>query len=107
MTKTKNARQKAKGKQKRQTEEDLVKRSAAAGGPVMDLKSYTHWDECSRARDAMFRETDTDWANIITHLLEQIPYEPLEHHDVELPPRQNAAGNVGPDLHLRHIPTPF
>jgi polyphosphate kinase 2 len=88
----------------------------------MDLKSYTHWDEYSRARDAMFRETDTEWApwyladtndkkrgrlNIITHLLDQIPYEPLEHHDVELPPRETAADNVGPDLHLLHIPTPF
>ena len=88
----------------------------------MDLKSYTQWDEYSRARDAMFQATDTDWApwyvadtndkkrgrlNIITHLLDQIPYDPLERHDLELPPRRTAAGNVGPDLHLRHIPTPF
>ena len=68
----------------------------------MDLKSYTRWDDYSRARDAMFRASDTEWApwyvadtndkkrgrlNIITHLLDQIPYEPLEHRDVELPPR--------------------
>ena len=45
--------------------------------------------------------------NIITHLLDQIPYKPLEHHDVELSPRRTAAGDSGPDLHLRHIPTPF
>ena len=66
----------------------------------MDLKSYTRWDDYSRARDAMFRATDTAWApwyvadtndkkrgrlNIITHLLDQIPYEPLEPRDVELP----------------------
>ena len=88
----------------------------------MDLKSYTRWDDYSHARDAMFRATDTDWApwyvadandkkrgrlSIITHLLDRIPYEPLEHHDVELPPRQTADGDSGPDLHLSHIPTPF
>ena len=28
----------------------------------MDLKSYTHWDEYSRARDEMFSATDTPWA---------------------------------------------
>ena len=50
----------------------------------MDLKSYTRWDDYSRARDEMFAATDTAWApwyvahsddkkrarlNIITHLL--------------------------------------
>src|SRR6185437_7921912 len=55
----------------------------------MDLKSYTHWDEYSRARDEMFSATDTPWApwyvarsddkrkarlNIIEHLLSRIPY---------------------------------
>ena len=58
----------------------------------MDLKSYSRWFDYSRARDDMFRATDTAWApwfvahtdvkkrgrlNIITHLLSQIPYEPL------------------------------
>ncbi len=88
----------------------------------MDLKSYTRWDDYSRARDEMFRASDTELApwyiadtndkkrgrlNIITHLLDQIPYAPLEPRDVELPPRQTAAEESGPDLHLRHIPTPF
>ena len=57
-----------------------------------DLKSYSrHYDYC-RARDAMLAATDTGWApwyvvdnndkkrgrlNIISHLLSQIPYEPL------------------------------
>src|SRR5262249_1972603 len=55
----------------------------------MDLESYTRWDDYSRARDDMFRATDTPWApwfvahsddkrrarlNIITHLLGQIRY---------------------------------
>ena len=69
----------------------------------MDLKSYSRWYDYSRARDAMFAATDTAWApwfvadtndkrrgrlNIITHLLGQVPYEPLEHEDVELPKRR-------------------
>ena len=69
----------------------------------MDLKSYSRWWDYERARDDMFRASDTAWApwyvahtddkrrgrlNIITHLLSQIPYEPLVHHDVDLPKRQ-------------------
>ncbi len=88
----------------------------------MDLKSYSRWYDYSRARDAMFLASDTAWApwyvadtndkkrgrlNIITHLLSQIPYEPLAHPDVKLPPRQKAGGYREPELPLRHIPTPF
>ena len=88
----------------------------------MDLKSYSHWFDYSRARDAMFAATDTAWApwyvidaddkrrtrlNIITHLLSQIPYEPPEPRDVELPKRQPARGYQDPNLPLRHVPTPF
>ena len=54
----------------------------------MDLKSYSRWYDYSRARDEMFKATDTPWApwyvvrsddkrrarlNVITHLLKQIP----------------------------------
>jgi polyphosphate kinase 2 len=88
----------------------------------MDLKSYTRWYDYSRARDDMFRASDTEWApwyvadtndkkrgrlNIITHLLDRIPYEPLEHRDVELPRRQKPGGYEEPGMPLRHIPTPF
>jgi polyphosphate kinase 2 len=88
----------------------------------MDLKSYSRWYDYSRARDAMFAATDTAWApwyiantddkergrlNIITHLLSQIPYQPLPHRDVDLPKRQHPDGYVEPHLALRHIPTPF
>ena len=88
----------------------------------MDLKSYSRWYDYSRARDAMLAATDTSWApwfvinsddkkrtrlNLITHLLAQIPYEPLEHRDVKLPRRQPPCGYVEPDLPLRHVPTPF
>jgi polyphosphate kinase len=88
----------------------------------MDLKSYSHWYDYSRARDDMFRASDTAWApwfvantddkkrgrlNIITHLLDRIPYEPLQHRDVTLQKRQKAGGYRQPDLSLRYIPTPF
>ena len=29
--------------------------------------------------------------NLISHLLEQIPYEPVDHETVKLPPRQQRA----------------
>ena len=69
----------------------------------MDLKSYSRWYDYSRARDAMFAASDTPWApwnvahtnskkrgrlNIISHLLSQVPYEPLKQNDVKLPKRQ-------------------
>jgi polyphosphate kinase 2 len=88
----------------------------------MDLKSYSRWYDYSRARDDMFKASDTAWApwyvaktddkkrgrlNIITHLLSVIPYDPLERRDVTLPKRQKAAGYRQPGLPLRYIPTPF
>ncbi|GAB3058327.1 polyphosphate kinase 2 [Intrasporangium mesophilum] len=88
----------------------------------MDLLSYGRWYDYSRARDDMFAATDTAWApwfvavtddkkrgrlNIITHLLDSIPYEPLDHPDVTLPKRQKAHGYQEPQRAPRHIPTPF
>jgi polyphosphate kinase len=88
----------------------------------LDLKSYSRWYDYSRARDAMFAATDTAWApwyiadaddkkrarlNIISHLLSQIPYQPLEHRDIRLPRRQSPGGYAEPDLPLRYIPAPF
>jgi hypothetical protein len=45
--------------------------------------------------------------NIISHLLDQIPYEPLKPNDVRLPRRQSAGGYVEPDLPLRNVPSVF
>ena len=91
----------------------------------MDLKSYSRWWDYGRARDEMFRATDTALApwyvahtddkrrgrlNIITHLLSQVPYDPLAHHEVELPKRQKQTHGDGPAAAappLREIPTPF
>ena len=88
----------------------------------MDLKSYSRWYDYSRARDAMFAATDSGWApwyiahtddkkrgrlNVISHLLSQIPYEPLAPRDITLPKRRGAGGYTEPDVPLRYIPTPF
>ena len=69
----------------------------------MDLESRKRWVEYSRAKDEMFRFTDTKqnpWyvveaddkkrarLNCISHLLSLIPYEDLTPQVLELPPRQ-------------------
>jgi len=71
----------------------------------MDLKSYSRWDDYSKARDDMLAATDTPFApwyvansddkkrlrlNIITHLLSQIPYKELPREKVKLPKRHLA-----------------
>jgi polyphosphate kinase 2 len=88
----------------------------------MDLKSYSRWYDYSRARDAMFAASDTAWApwfvahtddkkrgrlNLISHLLSQIPYEPLTRAHVDLPKRQKAGEYREPALQPRSIPEPF
>ena len=65
----------------------------------MDKESYNRWYDYSRARDAMFEATDTDYApwnvvpsdikknarlNCISHLLSQIPYKDLPRPEVKL-----------------------
>jgi polyphosphate kinase 2 len=87
----------------------------------MDLKSYGLWREYGDARDDMFRASDTAWApwwvahtddkkrgrlNIISHLLSQIPYEPLPHPDVELPGRGRTT-EPSDSPPFRYVPTPF
>ncbi|WP_442753828.1 polyphosphate kinase 2 [Methylocystis sp. JAN1] len=69
----------------------------------MDLKSYTRWDDYTRARDEMFAATHTPWApwhvaksddkkrarlNVITHILDSIPYEKAPKRKIELPKRK-------------------
>jgi polyphosphate kinase len=89
----------------------------------MDLLSYQRWPDYSRARDQMFAATDTAWApwwvvnsddkkkarlNVIAHLLDRIPYEPIEHHDVELPHRQELDDDPAAEsVPLRHVPTRY
>ena len=88
----------------------------------MDLESYGRWYDYSRARDEMFRFTDTGWApwfvvsnddkkrgrlNVIDHILSQVPYAPLDHPDITLPKRQKARGYRPPEQPLHWIPTPY
>ena len=88
----------------------------------MDLKSYTHWYDYSRARDAMFAATDTansPWfvvdgndkrrarLNLITHLLSQVPYESVPREPVTFPERQAKGNYVEPDYSYRFVPEIF
>ncbi|MFE5705358.1 polyphosphate kinase 2 [Rhodococcus koreensis] len=88
----------------------------------LDLKSYSRWYDYSRARDEMFHLTDTGWApwyvainddkkrgrlNVISHLLSQVPYEPLDRPDLTLPKRQKAEGYQEPGQPLHWIPAPY
>ena len=72
----------------------------------MDLLSYSRWNDYTKARDEMFRATDTAWApwfvarsddkrrarlNIIEHLLGQIPYKDVPRKKVKLPKRHVSA----------------
>ena len=65
----------------------------------MDTESFNRWYDYSRARDAMFEVTDTDFSpwhvvpsdskkharlNCISHLLSQIPYKELPRSKVKL-----------------------
>ena len=83
----------------------------------MDLKSYSRWYDYSRARDAMFAATDTNFApwrvapsdrkksvrlNIISDILKRVPYKELPREKLKLPPRQKAGDYVDPD-HLFKI----
>ena len=84
----------------------------------MDLKSYSRWYDYSRARDEMFAATDTGFApwyvvrsdekrrarlNLITHLLGQVPYEPLQREKVELPKGQEGRlQGAGLSVQVRH-----
>lgn len=88
----------------------------------MDLRSYSRWYDYSRARDAMFAASDTDYApwhvvnsndkrrarlNIISHLLAQIPYEEVERKQAKLPARQKAGGYREPDYPYRYVEERF
>ena len=83
------------------------------------LKSYSRWYDYSRARDAMFKATDTDRArwhivrsddkrrarlNCISQLLELIPYKKVSRPKVKLPKRSRRdAYNDQATLRGRHF----
>ena len=87
----------------------------------MDLKSFDRWDDYTRARDDMFKATDTSWApwfvarseskkrvrlNVIKHLLEHVPYQKLPAPEIKLPKRK--IGRYKPiDYPFRMVPEVF
>jgi polyphosphate kinase len=88
----------------------------------MDLKSYSRWDDYTRARDEMIAASDTPWAswymarsddkkrarlNIITHLLGRITYKEVPREKVKLPNRQKLAKYKSPDFPFKFIPEVF
>ena len=88
----------------------------------LDLKSYGRWYDYSRARDEMFRATDTAWApwyvvrsdnkrrarlNTITHILSKIPYQELPREHVHFPKRQPKGDYKESDYPFRLIPEVF
>jgi len=88
----------------------------------MDLKSYSRWYDYSRARDEMFKATDTPWApwyvvnsndkrkarlNLITHLLSKIPYKKVKYDKVKLPKRDKPRGYREPNYPYKLVPSKF
>jgi len=86
----------------------------------MDIKSYTHWYDYSRARDAMFAATDTPenpWyvvdanekrrarLNCIAHMLSVVSYEEVPRKPVKFPKRQARGDYIEPDYPYRMVPT--
>ena len=85
----------------------------------MDLKSYSHWYDYSRARDEMLAATDTAWApwfvadsndkkrarlNVIRHLLDHLPYERTPREHLHFPERQDPGDYVEPRREYRRVP---
>jgi len=88
----------------------------------MDLESYSRWYDYSRARDEMFAATDLGYApwfvvrsddkkrarlNLITHLLEQIPYKSAPREKVKLPKRQKPGGYEEPSYPFKYVAERF
>ena len=88
----------------------------------MDLESYSRWSDYSRARDDMFQATDTPWApwfvvhsddkrrarlNLISHLLDRIPYKSVPRDKVKLPDRQKRGNYKEPNYPVKLIPEAF
>ena len=80
----------------------------------MDLESRVHWEDYTKAKEAMLARTHIEEApwhvvqavdkkkarlNCIAHLLEQIPYQEIAQPAVQLPPRVR-----NPDYHRTPVP---
>lgn len=82
----------------------------------IDLESITRWEEYSRAKDDMFVQTDIEGArwyvvesedkrkarlNVIRHILDKVPYEPIEVPEVIIPKRTKSTGYRRTDRSLQ------
>jgi polyphosphate kinase 2 (PPK2 family) len=89
---------------------------------AMDLKSYSRWYDYSRARDDMFKATDTAIApwfvansndkrrarlNIISDVLKKVPYKSMRRKKVTLPQRQKPHGYQEPDYPYKYVAERF
>lgn len=88
----------------------------------MDLESYNRWDDYTVARDEMLALTSSSFApwyivdsndkkrarlNVISHMLETIPYKPPHRRKVRLPKRPEAMLRVEPDDVYPRVPSRF
>jgi len=88
----------------------------------MDLEARARWVDYAEAKDRMFAATDLDgtpWnvveadskktarLNLISHLLEQIPYEDVTKKKIVLPPRQERDYERTPADKQRFVPTRY
>lgn len=80
---------------------------------LMDLESWNRWVEYSKAKDEMFKFTDTKFSpwfcvnaddkrkarlNCISHILSMIPYEDVTPTPIELPPRKIDNNYIRPPI---------
>jgi polyphosphate kinase 2 len=87
----------------------------------MDVKSYDHWDDYTKARDEMFAATDSSWApwfvaksedkqrvrlNVISHILKHVPYKALPAPKVKFPERK-VGRYKAVDFPFKYIPERF
>jgi polyphosphate kinase 2 len=86
----------------------------------MDIKSYTKWDDYSRARNDMLAATDTPWApwfvvksddkkrarlNLVAHLLAKVPYKKAPKDNEEpLPKDRKVSKSLEPTVPLKFVP---
>ncbi len=99
--------------------EDPLKRWKLS--PV-DLEARARWVDYAEAKDEMFAHTDTEdspWfvvegddkrstrLNLISHLLEQIPYRRIDAEEVTMPPRQERPYRRPPRSTEKQVPERF
>jgi polyphosphate kinase 2 (PPK2 family) len=88
----------------------------------VDVEARARWVDYAEAKDEMFARTDTEHSpwfvvesddkrstrlNLISHLLEQIPYERLDQERIELPPRQQRPYQRPPKSTEKQVPERF